>query len=135
MSNDFEKFVLAEAQKQIAELVADAQMILKKNVELYVYDSYSLTEYELTYSLENSITCDFDTTSGKIYFEDNSLSHYSAVTGESTKDVPYYTDMGHHDSTGKVGMYHNYNARDYIQKTIDELELKYGKDCVQRLDD
>ncbi|MBZ9616783.1 hypothetical protein [Clostridium estertheticum] len=132
-SEEFEKFVLIEAQKEIEDMVKVAQIILKRNVDIEVYDSYSPVEYHRTYNLEKSITCDFDKTSGKIYFEESQLTHYSAVTNENTKDVPRYLDLGHKDSSGISGRYHIYEKTGVIDKTIDELEEIYGKGCVQRI--
>jgi len=134
-ADEFEKYMLLEAQRQIETMIKDGENMLKRNVESLVYNYYSPTSYDRTYNLENSIVCKFDTTTGQIYFEESQLTHYSAVTNEKVQYVPLWTDMGHEDSTGKSGAYHTYSGRNYLQKTIDELEQKYGVGCVQKIDD
>lgn len=134
-ADEFEKYIITEGMKEISNIIEDAKKISKENIDSEVY-SYSPNTYKRTYNLKNSITSKIDGTEGIIYFDENLMDYRSAVTGENVnKYVPKWVDQGHSDSTGIDNMYHNYKGRDFVDKSIEKIEEKYGKDCVIKIDE
>lgn len=135
-ADDFEKYIILEAMKEVKEVTEDADRLLKKNVQSELYDNYTPKVYTRTNELKKSITSKIEATEGITYFDESKLNHTSVVTGEpSGKYVPMWTDQGHKDSTGIENKFHNYEGRNFIDKTINELEEKYGKDCAKKIDE
>jgi len=133
-ADEFEKYIVLQITMQLKEIMADAKNILKRNVENEVYNSYSPVQYNRTNDLLSSIENVFTLSEGIIYFNSSAIGHTDNMYNPVGDYTPKWIDMGHKDSTGIDNMYHNYPARNFIQLTIDELEEKYGKDCVIRLD-
>lgn len=128
----FEQYAMQQMEQQIKEMTEDANRILQKNVRQELYEKYTPVAYKRTGDLINSIASSFNMLQGRIFFNAGKLKYKSIVSGEDvSKYVPYWLDYtGHHDRTGIDNMYHNYNARGFLEKTVQELEEKYGKDCV-----
>jgi|GEM_PF-3863874 len=131
----FEEYILLELSRQLKEIVEDAEEILRKNVQSEVYNSYNPLKYNRTFDLYTSIEHVFSIDNGIVYFNANNIGHTNSNNEKVGMYTPKWIDKGHSDSTGIDNMYHNYNPpRNFIDKTIEELEQKYGKDCVVRID-
>jgi len=137
VSNDgdlFEAMLLAEAKLELEKITKDAKRLLKEKVQTEVYSSYSPTSYTRTNDLINSVTSTVSETEGLVFFDESSIGHTSAVTGDKVgMYTPKFLDGGHSDGKGS-GMYHEYPERNFIDKTIVELEAIYGKNCVEKID-
>lgn len=130
---EFEQYAMQQIQEQIQQMVEDANKTLKKNVMEEIYNNYSpQQQYRHTYDLINSVNEEIEDVQGYIYFDNGKLHYRSAVTGENVSPyVPYWLDKGHNDSSPINNLYHHYPAKNFLQKTIDELESKYGKGCFE----
>jgi hypothetical protein len=130
----FEKFLILEAQKEVVKVTKDAERLLKKNVQSGLYDKYTPKVYKRTNELKNSIVSKVSVNEGVTYFDENLLNHTSVITGEPVgRFVPKWTDKGHDDGKGS-GMFHVFPARNFLDKTISQLEKKYGTGCVEKID-
>lgn len=135
-ADEFEKYIIQEGMKEVKNATEDAERLLKENVDSQVYSVYTPNTYRRTHALKSSIKNKIDKTGGMVYFDENEMDYTSAVTGENVnKYVPKWVDQGHKDSSGIDNMHHTYKGRNFIDKTIKELEQKYGKDCAKKIDE
>ncbi|GCD11411.1 hypothetical protein [Clostridium tagluense] len=132
--DEFEKFLILEAQNEIKVITRDAEKLLKKNVQSELYSQYIPKAYTRTNELKNSIVSRIDSTGGAVYFDNTLMNHTDASGNDVGMFVPKWTDMGHKDNTGIDNLYHSYEGRNYVDKTILELEAKYGEGCVEKID-
>jgi calcineurin-like phosphoesterase len=133
-AEEFEKFLILEMQKEIRVITKDAEKLLKKNVQSELYDAYTPKVYQRTNELKNAITSTIGFNEGIAYFDNNLMNHTNAYGDDVGMFVPKWTDMGHKNNNGVDNMYNNYPARNYVDKTIKQLEEKYGKNCVEKID-
>ena len=132
----FEKYIIFEMEKEIAKITHAAEKLLKKNVQSELYDNFKPSVYKRTNELKNSITSKIDINEGVVFFDEQKINHTSVVNDEPVgKFTPKWTDMGHHDSTRIDNKFHNYPEKNYVDRTIKELEQKYGEGCVEKIDD
>ena len=130
----FEKYVILEMTRQLKEIVEYGENILRKNIQELVYNSYNPTTYNRTFDLIGSIGHVFSIDNGIIYFNASNIGHTNSKGSNVGSYTPKWIDEGHEDSTGIDNMFHNYPARDFIDKTITMLEQKYGEGCVTKID-
>lgn len=126
----YKKEYLAEAQKE-------AEKIYKENIDNCIYQNYQPTEYIRTNALENSVTSKMDDDTVFLYNDNNQMDYYSAVSGESVSgdNVVNWTNYGHHDDSGRSGMFHDYNGRQYIEKTKEDIENEMPDIKVEIIDE
>lgn len=137
MEREFEAYLLNEVKNRNEKITKDAELILRKNVQSEVY-SYNPTEYERNRSLINSITSKIEGEVGQgvVYFNEGVLNHSSTVTKENIGILlPMFLDGGHQDNSNINNMYHNYPKRNFMQKTVDEINAKYGEESIELVDD
>jgi hypothetical protein len=94
-----------------------------------VYDAYTPVDggYNRTFSLLNSVdsrvTEDGDLL---IYINEGDLDYKSAVDGSNqSKNVPFFVNYGHTDSTGIANMYHDYPARNFIESAAERISNEF----------
>lgn len=106
----------------------EAQKIYKDNIETSVYQAYQPTKYIRTGALENSVTSTLDGDTILLYNDNSQMNYYSAVSGKSVSgdDVVKWTNYGHNDDTGIGGVFHDYNGRQYLQETKDDIENEFS---------
>lgn len=126
----YKKEYLAEAQKE-------AEKIYKQNIEESVYNAYEPVQYQHTNALENSVTSRMDDDTVLLYNDNNQMDYYSAVSGESVSgdNVVNWTNYGHHDDSGRSGMFHNYNGRQFIEKTKENIENEMPDIKIEIIDE
>lgn len=138
MEREFEEYLLNEVKNRNEKITKDTEIALKINVQSMVYNSYTPIEYERNRSLINSITSKIEGEVGQgiVYFNEGILDHVSAVSGENIGILlPMFLDGGHQDDSNINNMYHNYPKRDFMQKTVDEINNKYGEGSIELIDD
>lgn len=140
MSNDiekeFEKYLNSFCYEKIEEVSNEVEEKLKENIKKELYENYSPNTYNRTYSLIDSITTDKSEKKEKVtHFEENKLKYTSAVSGEDVSMyVPKFVNSGHNDDSKVNNMYHHYPKRGFIDKTKKDIDVKYGKDTVEIID-
>lgn len=120
---EFINNTLEEFQNKINDIFKDVL-----NSELYNF--YQPNTYERNYNLLNSVRdyIDYNNNSLYVYCDINEGMYFSNVTGE---DVGKYLSewlmgTGHHDKSGIMNEYHNYNVRDVLQVAKDRIESETG---------
>lgn len=129
---EFEKYIMAEAQKELEKVSKDIEITLKSKVQKNVYNKYKPFTYNRSYQLRDKIKTikgnDFER-----FITWEGLDYKSVVSGADVGGfVPKWVDKGHSDGKGK-GMFHDYPGRDFIDETINEINSKYGSQVCKRV--
>lgn len=124
---EFEEYLCEYEQEIMDRVQVQMEEALKKNVQSELYDSYNPKVYTRTNNLKKSITSSDDDDETKVYFDESKLNYTSAIDGHNVSAyVPKFVNEGHHDNKGN-GEYHDYKGRNFMEKTVNELEKRYGK--------
>ena len=121
-----------EIQNEIKLFVKDIQkrceQILREEIEKLVYDSYDPSMYERTFSLLEAVDSRVNENGELlIYINEGALDYFSVVDGSNqSKNVPFYLNYGHQDSTGIDNMYHTYPARNFIESAAKRMSDEFG---------
>jgi len=123
-----DKEIQNEMNLFIKDIQKRCEQILREEIGRLVYDSYTPEVYERTFSLLESVDSKV-TENGEllIYINEGALDYYSVVDGSNqSKNVPFYLNYGHQDSTGIDNMYHNYPARNFIESAAKRISKEFG---------
>ena len=139
MTSDEEIEINLEIEKafhaELIIIVKDIKLTLAKYIQKNVYDSFNPKEYKRHNQLINAIESAVNLNEGIIYLNPSKLNYFSAV--DSAHDVSDrtvgYLNRGHSD--GGTGMYHDYPSRRFFEDTVKEINIKYGANICEMIDE
>lgn len=123
-----DKDIQNEMNLYIKNIQKRCEQILREEIGRLIYDSYSPSQYERTFSLLESVDSKV-TEDGSllVYINEGALDYFSVVDGSNqSKNVPFYLNYSHQDSTGINNMYHNYPARNFIESSAERMSKEFG---------
>lgn len=123
-----DKDIQREMNLYIKNIQKRCEQILREEIGKLVYDSYDPIvwnrEFQMLEAVDSKITEDG---SLLVYINEGVLDYYSVVDGSNqSKNVPFYLNYGHQDSTGVDNMYSNYPARNFIESTAKRISNEFG---------
>ncbi|MBM7869235.1 hypothetical protein JOC70_000704 [Clostridium pascui] len=132
-ADEFEKFLILEAQKELKDVAEDIKTTLKKKVQENVYNSYSPLEYNRAYQLRDNITTSKNNKETIISWE--SQEYINNQFDDVSNYVPEWINDGykHKDWTGGVDYYHQRPSSNFIEETVEEINKKYGENICEKV--
>jgi len=122
----------AELQKQIdlylKNISERVTKLMTDAIQQSIYDEYSPTTYKRTYTFLNSVNAHINPDGNIFVYVDinEGTQYYSVVDGSSQyMNISNYLEGGHSDSTGINNEYHNYGARNYLEKAEELIHNEF----------
>jgi len=112
----------------LESIKARVEEIMKDAIQSEIYDKYSPTIYQRTFTFLNSVKAHINP-EGNIYLYvdiNEGSQYYSAVDGSPQfMNIGNYLEGGHRDSTGYGGEYHDYKPRLYLEKASELISKEF----------
>jgi len=121
---EFQRMVelyLESIKKRVEELMKEA-------IQSEIYDNYNPTVYQRTYTFLNSVVATINP-EGELFVHvdlNEGDQYYSLVDGSPQYlNLNNFIESGHSDSTGINNMYHNYPARNFLEKASELISQEF----------